>query len=47
MKRRRLARMGGALVVALAFAGAMPSAASAQIFLASKPHPDFAIGPMS
>ena len=46
MKRRRLAQMGGALVVALALTGAMPSAASAQIFLASKPHPDFAIGPM-
>ncbi len=46
MKRRRLAQMGGALVVALALTGALPSAASAQIFLASKPHPDFAIGPM-
>ena len=46
MKRRRLARMGGALVVALALTGALPSPASAQIFLASRPHPDFAIGPM-
>ena len=46
MKRRRLAQMGGALVVALALTGALPSAASAQIFLASKPHPGFAIGPM-
>ena len=46
MKRRRLARRGGALLVALAFTGALPSAASAQIFLASRPHPDFAIGPM-
>ena len=35
-----------ALVVALALAAALPSAASAQIFLASRPHPDFAVGPL-
>jgi hypothetical protein len=35
-----------ALVVVLALAAALPSAASAQIFLASKPHPDFAVGPL-
>jgi hypothetical protein len=40
------ARGRRALVVALALTGLLPSAASAQIFLASKPHPDFAIGPM-
>jgi hypothetical protein len=39
-------RLQRTLVVALALTGLLPSAASAQIFLASKPHPDFAIGPM-
>ena len=41
-----IVRVQRALVVALALTGLLPSAASAQIFLASKPHPDFAIGPM-
>ena len=36
-------RLQRALVVALALTGLLPSAASAQIFLALKPHPDFAI----
>jgi hypothetical protein len=35
-----------ALVAALALTGALTSEASAQIFLASKPHPDFAVGPL-
>ena len=35
-----------ALIVVLALAAAPPPAASAQIFLASKPHPDFAVGPL-
>jgi hypothetical protein len=39
-------RLQRALVVALALTGLLPSAASAQVFLASKPHPDFAIGPL-
>jgi hypothetical protein len=30
----------------LALIGALPSPSSAQIFLASKPHPDFAVGPL-
>ena len=34
------------LVAVFALTGVVPSAASAQIFLASKPHPDFAIGPL-
>ena len=34
------------LVAVFALAGALPSEASAQIFLASKPHPDFAVGPL-
>ncbi len=32
--------------LAVALAGIVPSAASAQVFFASKPHPDFAIGPL-
>ncbi len=39
-------RVQRALVIALAVTVLLPSAASAQIFLASKPHPEFAIGPM-
>jgi hypothetical protein len=35
-----------ALVGVGALIGALPAAASAQIFLASKPHPDFAVGPL-
>ena len=35
-----------ALVVVLALAAALPSVASAQLFLASKPHPEFAVGPL-
>jgi hypothetical protein len=35
-----------ALVAVLTLIGALPSVASAQIFLASKPHPDFAVGPL-
>ena len=35
-----------ALVAALAFIGALPSESSAQVFLASKAHPDFAVGPL-
>src|SRR6185295_12849827 len=42
---RRMNRVHRALVVLLALAAAPPPAASAQIFLASKPHPDFAVGP--
>jgi len=34
------------LVAVFALTGVVPSEASAQIFLASKPHPDFAIGPL-
>jgi hypothetical protein len=36
MKERRLAEMGRALVIALALTSLQPSAASAQIFLASR-----------
>ena len=39
-------RLQRALILALALTGLVPSAASAQIFLASNPHPDFAIGPL-
>src|SRR3989442_7955577 len=35
-----------ALVGVLALLWALPSESSAQIFLASKPHPDFAVGPL-
>src|SRR5438552_8474405 len=35
-----------ALVAVLALLWALPSESSAQIFLASKPHPDFAVGPL-
>jgi hypothetical protein len=35
-----------ALVAVFALLGALPSESSAQIFLASKPHPDFAVGPL-
>src|SRR5882672_8225223 len=35
-----------ALVALLALLWALPSESSAQIFLASKPHPDFAVGPL-
>ena len=35
-----------ALVAALALTGALPSASAAQIFLASKAHPEFAVGPL-
>jgi len=35
-----------ALVVVLALLWILPSESSAQIFLASKPHPDFAVGPL-
>src|SRR5260370_41023591 len=35
-----------ALVAVLALFWALPSESSAQIFLASKPHPDFAVGPL-
>src|SRR2546426_7998809 len=35
-----------AIVGVLALLWALPSESSAQIFLASKPHPDFAVGPL-
>jgi hypothetical protein len=35
-----------ALIAVLALLWALPSESSAQIFLASKPHPDFAVGPL-
>jgi hypothetical protein len=35
-----------ALVAVLALLWALPSESSAQIFLASKPHPDFSVGPL-
>ena len=35
-----------ALVAVFALLGALPSESSAQIFLASRPHPDFAVGPL-
>src|SRR5262245_4167705 len=35
-----------ALVGILTLVGVLPAAASAQIFLASDPHPDFAVGPL-
>ena len=35
-----------ALFVGLALTGAVTSESSAQIFLASKAHPDFAVGPL-
>ena len=35
-----------ALLALLALFWALPSESSAQIFLASKPHPDFAVGPL-
>jgi hypothetical protein len=35
-----------ALVAVFALLGALPSESSAQIFLASKPHPDFSVGPL-
>ena len=35
-----------ALVTVLILTVALPSAAAAQVFLASKPHPDFAVGPL-
>jgi hypothetical protein len=36
----------GALVAALALTGALPSPSAAQVFLASKAHPDFSVGPL-
>src|SRR5713101_2004845 len=42
----RMKLVRSVLVAVLALTGALPSAASAQIFLASKPHPDFAVGPL-
>jgi hypothetical protein len=41
---RRLIRR--ALVVALVLSGAFTSESAAQVFLASTPHPDFAVGPL-
>jgi hypothetical protein len=41
--RCRLRLLGGALLLAL---GAVPGVGQAQVFLASRPHPEFAIGPL-
>ena len=41
MRRGRVA-----LVALLALTGFLPPAASAQVLLASEPHPDFTVGPL-
>jgi hypothetical protein len=40
-------RPGWRAALAVAFVLVMPAAAAAQVFLASEPHPDFTIGPLS
>jgi hypothetical protein len=42
-----LQRSGWRAVLAVALVVAAPAAAAAQVFLASEPHPDFSIGPLS
>ena len=39
-------RIGGALITLLALTGILPPQSSAQVLLASEPHPDFTVGPL-
>ena len=46
MADRRMKRVRGALIALLALGGLTPPESSAQVFLASEPHPDFTVGPL-
>ena len=43
---RRMKHVRGALIALLALTGILPPESSAQVLLASEPHPDFTVGPL-